>query len=91
MIKNFDLQKAVDENLASWSQKEIKMTLAKGRNKGRYGWFDPKICSQQQLEKECEDHIEKFKNSNDPGQLVDAAVFLLMKAWLLKSTTLKDD
>ncbi|QNJ59158.1 hypothetical protein [Vibrio phage vB_ValS_PJ32] len=62
------LNELADELLASSMHTKIKARLEAKRNEGRYGWFDPDVCSLDELK-------AMLQNAIDNDEYLDAAIF----------------
>lgn len=66
----------MDNRLVGWASTAMREKLNRGRDKGRSGWHNPEECSVEKLVQNARYHIDK-----DDGQLLDAAILLLMAAY----------
>ena len=81
---NLELQK--DRQLVEWATDHILWKLATSRVNGRHGWWDQNVCSIEGLEEHAMKHINRGRS-----QYLDAAILLLMAAYVIDEVEGKDD
>jgi hypothetical protein len=70
-IEDQKLNSAVDKASVEFMAGIMTVKLSKSRRKGRGGWFDPDVCSVDDLKVMLKEHVEK-------GQFDDVANFAMM-------------